>query len=399
MILYTDDLASFNEGEFYTVQQLIGLPPLPPGKVAVSSGYNIVATAGSPQLTGSVNFQYLENNVLLARATEADLAIYYWNETAGQWQTLETLVDEYFNIAVARSQGPGAYALLAGSTTPAIVAVTPVMSTNDVTTTLVISGGYYLPPLAVSLIGPTATYPLPVTSWSPISVTAVVSAGLPAREYQVVVYNNNQPGGAKGSNPGTFALFDPQEAYFYDFFESGSSKWQVSGDWGIVILPNGERAMTDSPAGAYRNAGDYGAGLTSYTSAITSQPFDLSGCANPTLNFGHDYVLAKVGESQDVGRIEISGDDGVTWNELATYTGGGIFGVSQSDASSPEWANANWQSGQVNLSAYTGTVRLRLSLTVDAEASARGWIVDNLKVVDGSSAPPAQPIYLPIVQK
>jgi hypothetical protein len=215
----------------------------------------------------------------------------------------------------------------------------------------------------------------------------------------VVVSNNNQPGGAKVSNPGTFALFAPEEAGFYDFFESGVSKWQVSGDWGIVILPSGERAMTDSPAGAYRNAGDYRAGLTSYTSTITSQPFDLSGCANPTLTFRHDYVLAKVGASQDVGRIEISSDDGVTWNELAMYTGGGIFGISQSDTSSPEWGNANWQSGQVNLSAYTGTIRLRLSLTVDAEASARGWIVDDLMVAGGAPAPPAQPIYLPIVLK
>lgn len=400
MILYTDDMISFNEGEFYTVQQLLGLPDLPPGKISIGSGYNVVATAGVPDLAGSVNFQYLEHNVLLAKAAETDLAIYFWSETTGQWQTLDTLVDPYFNTAVARSQGSGVYALLAGSTIPAIASVTPALGTNDVTTTLTISGNSFLWPLQVNLlISPTETYRLPITSWSPLSVTAVINVGLPAREYEVVVYNNNQPGGAKASNPGTFALFAPEEACFYDFFESGASKWQLSGDWGIVILPNGERTMTDSPAGPYRNAGDYGAGLTSYTTAITSQPFDLAGCSNPTLTFRYDYVLAKVGTSQDVGRVEISSDDGVTWNELATYTGGGIFGVSQSDASSPEWANPNWQNGQVNLSAYTGTVRLRLSLTVDAEASARGWLVDNLKVVDGNAAPPVQPIYLPIIQK
>ena len=59
---------------------------------------------------------------------------------------------------------------------------------------------------------------------------------------QVYVGNGNQPGGLALSNPGTFALFDPATACFYDFFESGAGQWQTNGDWGIVILPSGERA-------------------------------------------------------------------------------------------------------------------------------------------------------------
>jgi hypothetical protein len=309
------------------------------------------------------------------------------------------LVDPYFNTAVAPSQGLGVYVLLAGQTIPTIFSVTPAAATNDMTHTLTISGGNYLPPVQVSLIGPTATYTLPLQSISPISLTAVVSQGLPAREYQVVVYNTNQPGGAAASNSGKFALFDPAQACFYDFFESGSSKWSLSGDWDIVITPSGERAMTDSPAGPYRNAGDYGPGLISQTTTITSLPFSLVNCANPELTFRHDYVLAKVGNSQDLGRVEISSDDGASWTKLVEYSGGGIFGITPTDASASEWAEVNWQNVAISLDAYTATVRLRLSLTVDAEASARGWIVDNLMVAEGSPAPPTQPIYLPLLLK
>jgi hypothetical protein len=399
MILYTDDTVSFDEGEFYTVQQLIGLPPLPPGKLPVSPGYNVLATAGAPVLTGSVSFQYLENNILLAKAEEADLAIYFWSETTEQWQTLDTLVDVYFNTAVAYSQGPGVYALLAGTTVPTVLSVLPSAAINDITHTLTISGGYYLPPVQVSLVGPTTTYTLPLKTVTPVSITAIVSRGLAAREYQVVAYNLNQPGGPAASpKRGSFALFSPDQACFYDFFESGASQWQLGGDWGIVVLPSGERAMTDSPLGPYRNAGDYGNGLISQTTTITSKPFSLAGCSNPELTFRHDYALARVGTSRDLGLVEISKDNGQTWTKLANYTGGSIFGVGSSDTSSPEWATANWKTVKVNLP-YTGTVRLRFSLTVDKEASARGWIVDNLRVTAGTVISDQKQIFLPAVLK
>ena len=78
-------------------------------------------------------------------------------------------------LASAPSEGPGVYALLAGVTAPAISSVSPSAGTNDVTNTLVISGGYFLPPLEVILVDGSVTYTLPVAAISPISVTAVVS--------------------------------------------------------------------------------------------------------------------------------------------------------------------------------------------------------------------------------
>ncbi|UCC89077.1 MAG: DUF11 domain-containing protein, partial [Anaerolineales bacterium] len=297
----------------------------------------------------------------------------------------ETLRDAYFNLVSAPGQGPGVYGLLAGVTTPYINSVVPSAGTNDITHTLVISGGYFLPPLEVVLVGPTASYTLPLGALSPVSITAVVTQGLQAREYQVLAVNLNEPGGAVASpQPGTFALYDPAEACFYDFFESGAGQWEGDGDWGIAILPTGERAMTDSPGGNYDSAIPP---AIKHTTAITSQAFSLISCTHPVLAFRHDYVIAQGTGHQDVGRVEISADDGVSWTELASYSGGGVFGLGTQDVESPEWASVDWKEVEIDLSPYTGTVRLRLSLEVDENVSDKGWIIDDLLVQSGALTP------------
>ena len=402
MIFFTENPIAFNEGELYTVQSMAGLPPLPPGKTGIGQSYNLTVSPNVIQVVpGSISFRYLGTEALaegVSEAGEAGLTIHFWD--GSRWRTLETVRDTYHNLASAPSQGPGVYALLAGVTTPHIEAVIPSAATNDVTTTLVISGGYFLEPVEVALVGPSGTYSLPVVAVSPVSVTAVVTQGLPAREYQVLVVNGNQPGEAAVSpTPGTFALYEPAQACFYDFFESGAGKWQRDGDWDIAILPGGERAMTDSPAGNYDSA--IPPAIT-YTTSITSQAFDLSSCTNPTLTFRHDYVLARVGSSQDVARVEISTDGGATWAELARYSGGGIFGegVGAQDVESPEWTNVSWKKVEIGLGGYTGMVRLRFSLEVDQYVSDKGWIIDDVMVRSGSGgSPPGANLFLPIILK
>ncbi len=277
------------------------------------------------------------------------------------------------------------YALLAGVTIPHVTAVSPPAATNDVTTTLVISGGYFLEPVEVALVGPTATYTLPLLSVSPYSITAVVTAGLEAREYQVIVV---APGEGVSPVPGTFALYapGPAGACFYDYFESGASRWQPGGEWAIAILPRGERAVTDSPAGNYDSAIPP---APTYTTAITSSPFSLAACPDPVLTFRHDYIIARLGSSLDVGRVEISADDGATWTELAAYSGGGPYppGRGPDDVPAPEWANVDWKEVHLPLHGYNGTVRLRLSLEVDQAISDKGWVIDDLAVRPAALVP------------
>ena len=156
--------------------------------------------------------------------------------------------------------------------------------------------------------------------------------------------------------------------------------------------------MTDSPAGNYNSAV---LPASTLTTAITSTSFSLITCPNPVLTFRHVYALAKLGSSQDPGRLEISTNTGATWNELARYSGGGIFGqeVEEQDMTSPEWANINWQVVEIGLGSYTGTVCLQFNLVVDQKASTKGWVVDNVIVKAGASSTPGGAVYLPIILK
>jgi hypothetical protein len=274
------------------------------------------------------------------------------------------------------------------------------MATNDGPTTLTISGRSFLEPIEVALEDPSSgsSHLLPHTLVSTDVITAVVGQGLPPAEYQVVVRNLNEPGGPAASPmPGTFALYEPLAgARFYDYFESGAGKWVLDGDWAITRLPGGEWAMTDSPAGSYDNADP---GEKTRTTTITSQPFSLTGCLSPTLTFRHDYVIARLGPSQDVGRVEISTDDGVTWDVLATYSGGGIYDELAQRTAQPEseeWQDVQWKRVEIDLSEYTGTVRLRFALEVDETVSDKGWVIDDVVVKPWAET---YVIHLPLVLK
>jgi len=118
------------------------------------------------------------------------------------------------------------------------------------------------------------------------------------------------------------------------------------------------------------------------TTHITSQPFSLDGLTRPVLTFRHDYVLARLGSSQDVARVVISTDNGATWATLASYSGGGIYGAGARVQDMPdlEWANISWKQVSIDLSGYCGTVRLRFSLEVDQTVSDKGWVIDDVMV-------------------
>lgn len=99
-------------GTFYTIHEIANLPPLPPGKIVIGRGYNLVAAANTIPATASVSIQYLETDVLIERVDEAELVLYFWDQQG--WQRLAPYhLDVYANLVSARNQGPGIYALLA----------------------------------------------------------------------------------------------------------------------------------------------------------------------------------------------------------------------------------------------------------------------------------------------
>ncbi|CAG0931280.1 hypothetical protein TFLX_02063 [Thermoflexales bacterium] len=391
MLFFTADPTSIPEGNLYTMGGMTGLPPLPTGKTAIGQGYSLIASPNVTQLiTGSISFQYLSMDVLAEQADEEQLTIHYWD---GQtWQALETIRSPYFNMVSAPSHGPGVYALMVGVTIPQIEAIDPVQAVNNVTTTLTISGHDFLPPVDALLIGSTTTHTLLLVSVSPISITAIITPDLPAHEYRVQVINRYDASFYDASSSGSlpFALYDPAAACFYDFFESGSSKWQRSGTWNIITLPKGNQALTDSPGNSY---GVTVSPTLSATTSNTSAAFSLNGCSHPILTFRHDYVIDNRPPSQDGGRVEISTDNGVTWRELARYAGGLRTSLSKVLVDS-EWADVQWKDVEIDLSAYTGTVRLRFTLEVDRVGADRGWVLDQVMV---RAKPHGTQVFLPAI--
>jgi hypothetical protein len=95
-----------------------------------------------------------------------------------------------------------------------------------------------------------------------------------------------------------------------------------------------------------------------------------------------------------VGRVEISTDGGGTWEPLASYSGGGVFdqqwGTAQGTTSS-EWADVDWRDLAIDLSSYSGTVRLRFGLEVDEAVSDKGWVIDDVRVQPGHR------VFLPLI--
>jgi hypothetical protein len=148
LIFFTANNTEFITGSLFAVQSMASLPTLPPGRALIGSGYAIIASPGYTLPAGSVSVQYLSNDVTSAGAREADLSLYFFN--GNQWVERATTQDEYFNVLVAASQGPGIYAVLASVQIPLealgwnLVAY-PLADSQAVTTALhSITGSYSL---------------------------------------------------------------------------------------------------------------------------------------------------------------------------------------------------------------------------------------------------------------
>jgi hypothetical protein len=91
---------------------------------------------------------------------------------------------------------------------PQITAISPISATNDLTTTLTVSGSNFVAG-AQARLG--ASYTLPTTFISPNVLTATLSPGRPSGSYTVTVTN---PDGQSATLSNGFALAQPQEDYY-----------------------------------------------------------------------------------------------------------------------------------------------------------------------------------------
>jgi hypothetical protein len=373
--------------DILVLQTAIALPPLPQDLVQIGRAFNVRANITATHYTmGSIAFQYLQLELLVSGLPEDSLAIHYWN---GQvWERLETVLNQVQNYASAELPGPGIYVLTAGVSKLDIAQLNPPFTYSGQSQTVTITRNstqtYYLTPLTVTLTSENGSAcklldgslcGISLASVKPDTIVVTTPVTLPPDLYDVTIAH---PGSEPATLSDAFAVYtkQPATACFFDDFNSGLGKWTkepTNSDWGIVFLIDGREALTDSPGHPYASA-DPG---TILTTTLTTQAFDLTACVNPVLTFRHDYELL----TNDRIRVDISVDNGLTWQPLAKYTGQAIDVAAA--AVDDEWKTVHWQTEVLTLADFgispnSTQTKLRFTIVTDDFASARGWIIDEI---------------------
>jgi hypothetical protein len=165
----------------------------------------------------------------------------------------------------------------------------------------------------------------------------------------------------------------PYEQVLFDDVEGGNIGWTAQSPWAITTEASSSptHSWTDSPAHHYENNRDV---------SLTSPALDLSGMTGTTLEFAHIYDLETY--YIDYGHVEVSSDDGATWETVASYTGRD---------------HTMWEVVTIDLPQLDGVAaaRIRFRLETGSAITADGWHVDDilLRAGAGGSSPPARSVH------
>jgi len=162
---------------------------------------------------------------------------------------------------------------------------------------------------------------------------------------------------------------DTTEVYIEDF-ESGGSSWSVSGSWQIGN-------PTSGPASGYNSTNCAGTNLNGAYSNSADDWLISPEISLPTLNGAKEnlqllfYEWYAIESGYDYGRVKISTDSGVTWNEIENRSG-----------------SSDWRKTSIDISSYSGqTIKIAFHLTSDGSVTYDGWFVDNIKIAKITEAP------------
>ena len=185
-----------------------------------------------------------------------------------------------------------------------------------------------------------------------------------------------------------------------DDVESPISVWTASHNTGLGNLADWTRVQA-SGANHLWLGPDVG-GISDHY--LTSPALQVAPSGNFVLTFAHRYQFEADATLWDGGVIEISTDNGASWNDIGNLIGGadGYDGVI-TDTSGNPLANRmafsgqndtypNFQTVTLNLGAtYAGqTVRIRFRIGTDAAAGAAGWEIDDIAFTGITNTPFAQ---------
>lgn len=152
-------------------------------------------------------------------------------------------------------------------------------------------------------------------------------------------------------------------ATFADSAEQTFSNWTTSNTWAITTSQSHTptHSFTDSPTGNYVNNAN--------NSMTLVTPINISAAPVVYLSFWHRY---NVEEDYDYGHVEVSSNNGSTWQKVSSYTG----------------IQSAWTAQSFDITAYansTQNLKIRFRLTSDDFTAADGWYVDDIKLTSYNS--------------
>lgn len=152
------------------------------------------------------------------------------------------------------------------------------------------------------------------------------------------------------SGPSTTPLTDNAEA--------GFTKWETNDTWGVA-KSNAHfpvNSFSDSPKGNYKNSAN--------NSMTLKNPVNASSSGAVVLSFWQKY---DVQADKDYCRVEVSSNNGSTWQQAIAYTGT-VNTIHQCQIDITKYAN------------HSSTVKVRFRLTSDASGIGDGWFVDDILI-------------------
>ncbi|MDA3839235.1 MAG: choice-of-anchor J domain-containing protein [Candidatus Delongbacteria bacterium] len=157
---------------------------------------------------------------------------------------------------------------------------------------------------------------------------------------------------------------------FEDDFESGNSKWTLTGNWGIVEegeFHSTSHALTESPGGDYLS--------DEITTATLAVPLDLSSSFGADMSFWCKYEIEA---GFDYMYLDVTIDNGASWSTLTFWDGEGV----------------DWHEENFNLDPYImySGFNLRFRWVSDGGLEMNGMYIDDIKIDSYHSPQPTGPL-------
>ena len=167
------------------------------------------------------------------------------------------------------------------------------------------------------------------------------------------------------------------DVYLSDDAENGMTNWSTNGSWGTTgsSSHSPSHSFTDSPVGNYPNNANMW---------LKSQLIDLTSASGATLSY---WTHWEIEDKWDFGVVEISTDNGATWQHLIAphMDEASGNGTQQTGLHGYDGTQAAWVYEEIDLAAYTGhSVYLRFRLMSDGSINKDGWYLDDIRIIQYS---------------